>query len=76
MKAYAYWYKITKTATTEYVYVIALTPKQANFFWFNYLKNVVGYAYDYAINPVNEYDESTFVRKHEAGQIYGENAVI
>ena len=76
MKAYLFWYKMTAYATTEYIYVVALSQAQACFFWFKYLKEVVGKTYDYAINPCNAIDEKDFAAKHNVGNILGEYSVI
>ena len=76
MKAYLFWYVSAQGATTEYVYVIALSYKQAKYFWFNYLKHVVGWAYDYDLEPYDEIDKSQFIRSHDVGDILGQNAVI
>lgn len=76
MKAFLFWYLSDQTAPTEYVYVIAVSYKQAKYFWVNYLKYTLGYAYDYAIEPCDEIDKSQFIRRHEVGDILGQNAVI
>ena len=76
MKAYLFWYKSTENAPTEYVYIIAVSVKQAKYFWFNYMKYIVGRVYDYDLEPCNEIDKSQFVRRHEVGDILGQKAVI
>lgn len=76
MKAYLFWYRSTETSPTEYMYVIAHTYKQARYFWYNYLKFTLGYAYDYDLDPVNEIDSKDFVKEHFAGDILGQNAII
>lgn len=76
MKAYLFWYISTERATTEYVYVIAVTYKQAKYFWFNYLKYKLGYVYDYDLEPCNEIELKDFVRRHAIGDILGQNAII
>lgn len=76
MKAYTFWYKITETARTEYVYVVACSYKQARYFWFNYLKYTLGYAYDYDLEPCDEIDSTDFVKEHHVGDILGQNAII
>lgn len=75
-KSYLFWYKAEQTAPTEYLYVIAFTLKQAKYFWFNYLKNTLGYAWDYDLNPVDIIEEKDFVKQHDAGEILGQYAVI
>ena len=76
MKAYLFWYISAEGAPTEYIYVIALSYKQAKYFWFNHLKHVIGWAYDYDLEPCNEIDAKDFVRRHNVGDILGQNAVI
>ena len=76
MKAYQFWYKMTAYATTEYLYVIALSPAQACFFWFKYLKEVVGRTYDYAISHSDVIDEKDFATTHKVGNILGEYSII
>lgn len=74
MKAYLFWYQLDETSTTEYVYVIAVSYKQAKYFWFNYVKRQLGYVYDYDVEPCNEIDKSQFTRPHEVGDILGQYA--
>lgn len=76
MKAYLFWYKTDPMASTEYMYVIAVSCKQAMYFWHNYLKNTLGYAYDYTREPCDAIEGEDFVRRHEVGDILGQNAVI
>lgn len=76
MKAYCFWYISDQYATTEYVYVIAVTYKQAKYLWFNYLKNVIGWAYDYDLEPCGITDQKDFARRHDVGDILGQNAVL
>ena len=76
MKAYLFWYISAQGAITEYVYVIAVSYKQAKYYWFNYLKYTLGYAYDYDLEPCNEVEAKDFVRRHNVGDILGQNAVI
>lgn len=73
MKAYLFWYKNDEYAPTEYVYIIALSYKQANYFWYNYLHNVLGYVYDYDTTPCNVMQ---CTRPHDVGDILGQNARI
>lgn len=76
MKAYLFWYLMDETSTTEYVYVIAVSHKQAKYFWFNFVKHHLGFVYDYDIDACNEIDESQFTRPHEIGDILGQEARI
>ena len=76
MKAYQFWYKTTASSKTEYIYVIALSRAQACFFWFKYLKEVVGHTYDYAINPEYSFDEKDFATTHKVSNILGEYSII
>lgn len=74
MKAYLFWYRPSADTPTEYCYVIAVTLKQAKYFWFNYLKYTIGYAYDYDLYPCNEIDKTQFTKSHEVGEILGQYA--
>lgn len=76
MNAYTYWFKTNETAPTEYIYVIALTENQAKYFWKNYLKNVLGFASDYTLTPVECIKGKDFIIKHKIGDILGQYAVI
>lgn len=76
MKAFQFWYKSTPTSPTEYIYVIAVSFKQAKFFWYKHLKNVIGYAYDYETYPIYVKEEKDFLDVHAVGEILGANAVI
>ena len=76
MKAYLFWYIIAEGAKTEYVYVVANTYKQARYFWYNYLKFTLGYAYDYTLDACDEIDSKDFVKEHHTGDILGQNAII
>ncbi len=76
MKAYLFWYISVQGATTEYIYIIALSYKQAKYFWVNHLKNNIGRPYDYDLEPCHEIDKSQFIRHHEIGDILGQYAVI
>ena len=50
MKAYKFWYMMDKNSRVEYIYIIALSLKQARkFFYMNYGVNV----YDYDLNPIS-----------------------
>lgn len=75
-KAYLFWYKQECESITEYVYVIATSLKQAKYFWFNYLKNVIGYCEDYDLRPVDLIYENQFMKQHQVGDILGQYAVI
>lgn len=73
MKAYMFWYICGPNATTEYIYIIAYSLKQARYIFFT---NGYTHMYDYATSPVDVIDETDFVRKHKAGTILGQNAII
>ena len=50
MKAFKFWYMMDKNSRVEYIYIIALSLKQARkFFYMNYGANV----YDYDLNPIS-----------------------
>lgn len=71
--AYLFWYKSSQDATTEYIYVIAFSRKQAWYF-FRY----EGYTrmYDYCEGPIDEIPSIHWKAKHEIGDILGQYAVI
>lgn len=76
MKAYLFWYRRSAYERTAYCHVIAVSAKQAWFYWFNYLKNVVGYCIDYAVDYIDKIDEIDFARPHKVGDILGQDAII
>ena len=50
MKAYKFWYMMDKNSRVEYIYIIALSLKQARkLFYMNYGTNV----FDYDLNPIS-----------------------
>lgn len=75
-RAYLFWYKSDEYATTEYIYVIAITPKQARYFWFKYIREDLGAVYDYTNAPVGDITEEDFETNHNVGDILGQYAVI
>lgn len=76
LHAYLFWYKTDEYATTEYVYVVAYSYKQARHFWFNYLKYTLGWACDYQLTPCDVIDGNDFMKQHKAGDILGQYAII
>lgn len=73
--AYQFCYKITPTSQTQYVYVIAVSYKQAWYFFLNQFKDKRNYYY---IGRGN-YDitEDQFNNKDvKIGSIYGSDAII
>lgn len=72
-RAYLYWYRPTIDTSTQYVWVIAVSEKQANFFWFRHLKHVIGWAYDYDIEPTRIIKCN---HEHDIGDILGDRAKI
>lgn len=76
MKAYLFWYQYAPSTKSEYVYVIAVSYKQAKYFWYNYIKNTLGYIYDYDLMPCNEIEAKNFILQHKVGDILGEEAII
>lgn len=73
MKAYLFWYKSEEDAPTEYVYIIALSMKQAQYYWVHH-----GYTrmYDYCFNPIDAIDAKDFVKQHKVGEMLGQYATI
>lgn len=50
MKAFKFWYMMDKNSRVEYIYIIALSLKQARkLFYMNYGTNV----FDYDLNPIS-----------------------
>ena len=76
MKAFLFWYKTSEYSTTEYVYVIAVSEKQAIFFWSKYLRETLGRPYDYIMAPCGIINQKDFVARHEVGDILGQYAYI
>lgn len=64
---------MAENTITEYIYIIAYTPKQARFFFINQGYNNM---YDYELSPVDEIPQRDFVRDHKCGDILGQYAVI
>ena len=53
MKAFKFWYMMDRNSRVEYIYIIALSLKQARkFFYMNYGNNV----YDYDLNPISVFN--------------------
>lgn len=73
MKAYLFWYKSSEYATTEYIYIIALSVSQARFYFY---QAGYGHMLDYSYSPIDEIDENRFMKKHLLGEILGQYAVI
>lgn len=73
MKAYVFWYIMDAYGRTEYVRIIAVSEKQANFFWKRYLYQVLGRPYDYDLTPCNVMQCSY---AHNVGDILGQNARV
>lgn len=73
MKAYLFWYKSDEYAPTEYVYIIAVSVKQAQWFW---VHNGYTHMYDYCFNPIDAIDAKDFIKRHEVGDILGQYATI
>lgn len=77
MKAYLFWYVFDYlTERTEYIYVIALSHKQACFFFNKYMRENVGKVYDKASEACKEINEADFLHNHEIGEVLGVCAVI
>lgn len=73
MKAYLFWYKSSDNAPTEYIYIIALSYKQAQFY---YDKKGYTRMYDYDVMPIDELEEKDFMQKHNIGDVLGQYAVL
>ena len=74
-KAYLFWYIFGyKSSKTEYVWVIAVSHKQALYFFNEYIHKNLGRVYDKADEACNE--KSKFLRNHEIGEVLGEFAII
>lgn len=68
---YIFDYKSTKT---EYIWVIAVSHKQALYFFNEYIHKNLGRVYDRADEACNE--KTKFLRCHEIGEILGKFAII
>ena len=74
-KAYLFWYIFDyKSTKTEYIWVIAVSHKQALYFFNEYIHKNLGRVYDRADEACNE--KSKFLRRHEIGEVLGEFAII
>lgn len=71
--AFLFWYKPSENATTEYIYIIAFTHKQAC-----YLYDRAGYnkMYDYSHEYCDAIPACNWLKSHEIGEILGQYAVI
>lgn len=72
-KAYLFWYKSSEYATTEYIYIIAFSVKQASLF---YVKQGYTRMYDYDTTPCDAIPAQYWQARHEIGDILGQYAVI
>lgn len=63
-KKYLFWYKSSATTKTEFIYIYALTPKQATYFF-----SINGYTryYDYSYHPIGQDTDS---EAHEVGTMF------
>lgn len=76
-KAYLFWYVFDYlTEKTEYIWVVAVSHKQALYFFNNYMRENVGRVYDKADEACNEISEKDFLHSHEVGEVLGMFAVI
>lgn len=73
MKAYLFWYKSNEYARTEYIYIIAVSVRQAQWYWVH-----KGYTrmYDYCFYPIDEIEAKDFMQSHNIGDILGQFAII
>lgn len=72
LKCFTCWYKSTPDAPKEYVYVFAYTAKQAMFF---FLRST-GIMFEYCEEAELYKEEKDFTIFHEAGEVWGCNAMI
>ena len=72
MKAYLFWYKSSEYATTEYIYIVCFSRKQACMYFSKY-----GYTrmYDYERYPIDEVELSGRI-KYNCGQVLGQYAEL
>ena len=71
--AFLFWYKSSEYATTEYIYIIAFTHKQARYY---YAKMGYNKMYDYSYEYCDAIPASRWLKSHEIGDILGQYAVI
>lgn len=69
-QAYLFWYKSDETAPTEYIYIVAVSEKQARLF---YLKNGYTRMYDYEVRSV---DVLPLTKDYAIGTILGQYATL
>lgn len=72
-KAYMFWYTTSASGPTEYIYVIAVSEKQAQYFFDRYRKEVLGYVYDY---DTSSCCITECYYRHQIGDIIGHNAIV
>ena len=70
-KAYLFWYKSSEFARTEYIYIVAVSIKQARYF---YIKNGYARMYDYSLNPLDDLPVEPI--DYEIGTILGQYAIL
>ena len=73
MKAFQFWYKFDENTPTEYIYIIAVSLKQAQYFY-----KRLGYTrmFDYSLVPTRVIDKSAFNFIHAIGDVLGQDAII
>lgn len=70
MKAFLFWYELHSTSKPVYIWVIAVSEKQAKYFFYQYCKRSLKGAYDFDPYPCY------FVNcrcSHKVGDILGED---
>lgn len=74
LKCYSYWYIFVPNGRVEYVKIIAVSEKQAFYF---FCKAGYNKSYDYGARPANVKAYKDFINQnYYVGQILGENAII
>lgn len=71
--AYLFWYKSSQDATTEYIYVIAFSSKQATYL---FAKHGFTHMYDFSVGPIDEIYAKHWQAKHRIGDILGQYTII
>lgn len=69
-QAYLFWYKSEDLAPTEYIYIVAVSEKQARYF---YVKEGYTRMYDYEVQSV---DVLPLTKDYEVGTILGQYATL
>ena len=71
LKAYLYWYQVSEFSKPTYIWIFAVSKKQALFFFYREGLNTL---YDFDYDPCEV--RSVFKYKHKAGDILGDLSIL